>query len=109
MDADALLNPERRMLRVMQEKSGHDWTLAEILSACEWVDQAVAAGAGHGLSNAGFVSTTETSSAIVRLADEGQKAKDNGLLEARIWKWISVWQICNHNLNAMRLDLVSDS
>ena len=89
MDADALLNPERRMLRVMQGKSGHDWTLAEILSACEWVDQAVAAGAGHGLSNAGFVSTTETSSAIVRLADEGQKAKDNGLLEARIWKWIS--------------------
>ena len=89
MDADALLNPERRMLRVMQGKSGHDWTLAEILSACEWVDQAVAAGAGHGLSNSGFVSTTETSSAIVRLAEEGQKAKDNGLLEARIWKWIS--------------------
>ena len=89
MDADALLNPERRMLRVMQEKSGHDWTLAEILGACEWIDQAVAVGAGHGLSNVGFVTTTETSSAIVRLADEGQKAVSNGLLEARIWKWIS--------------------
>ncbi|MDE0869476.1 MAG: phenylalanine--tRNA ligase subunit alpha [Candidatus Poseidoniaceae archaeon] len=89
MDADALLNPERRMLRVMQGKSGHDWTLAEILSACEWVDQAIAVGAGHGLSNVGFVTTTETSSAIVRLADEGQKAMSNGLLEARIWKWIS--------------------
>ena len=89
MDADALLNPERRMLRIMQGESGHKWTLAEILSECEWADQAVAVGAGHGLSNAGFASTTETSSAIIRLADEGHKAKDNGLLEARIWNWIT--------------------
>jgi len=89
MDADALLNPERRMLRVMQTKGGHKWTLTEILSECEWEDQAIAVGAGHGLNNVGLVSTTETSSAIVRLADEGIKAGENGLLEARIWKWMN--------------------
>ena len=89
MDAVALLNPERRMLRVMQGKSGHQWTLTEVLTACEWGDQAVAVGAGHGLSNAGLVSTTESSSALFRLADEGHKAKENGLLESRIWNWIT--------------------
>ncbi len=89
MDADALLNPERRMLRVMQQKENHEWTLEEILSACEWTDQAVAVGAGHGLSNTGLVNTSESSSALVRLADEGLKARENGLLEARIWNWLS--------------------
>ena len=89
MDADALLNPERRMLRAMQGKSGHQWTLEEILSECKWADQAVAVGAGHGLSNADLVKTTETSSALVRLAEEGHKAKENGLLESRIWNWIT--------------------
>ena len=89
MDADSLLNPERRMLRVLQSKENHEWTLAEILNTCEWQDQAVAVGAGHGLTNAGFVSTTETSSEVIRLAEEGVKAKQNGLLEARLWKWIS--------------------
>jgi len=77
------------MLRVMRTKGGHKWTLAEILTECKWEDQAIAAGAGHGLKNAGLVSSTETSSAIIRLADEGIKANENGLLEARIWKWMN--------------------
>lgn len=89
MDADSLLNPERRMLRRMQEKPGHEWTLDEILEVCEWKDQAVAVGAGHGLTNSGFVKTNETSSSLVRLAAEGVKASDSGLLEARLWDWIS--------------------
>ena len=89
MDADALLNPERRMLRVMQSRGQHKWTLAEILSECNWTDQAVAVGAGHGLTNAGFAKTNETNSEIIRLAEEGRKAIENGLLEARLWKWIS--------------------
>ena len=71
MDADSLLNPERRMLRRMQEKPEHEWTLDEILEICEWKDQAVAVGAGHGLTNGGFVKTSETSSSLVRLAAEG--------------------------------------
>jgi len=89
MDADALLNPERRMLRVMQQKDTKEWNLSEILSACEWTDQAVAVGAGHGLSNAGLAKTSETSSITVRLADEGLKAREYGLLEQRLWNWIS--------------------
>ncbi len=89
MDADSLLNPERRMLRIMQTKVKHQWTLEEILDECNWKDQAVAAGAGHGLTNAGFVKTAETSLEIIRLADEGRNAKENGLLEARLWKWFS--------------------
>ena len=89
MDADALLNPERRMLRVMQSRGHHKWTLTEILTECNWNDQAVAVGAGHGLTNAGFAKTNETNSEIIRLADEGRKAVENGLLEARLWKWIS--------------------
>ena len=60
MDADSLLNPERRMLRRMQEKPGHEWSLTEILEACQWKDQAVAVGAGHGLTNGGLVKTKGT-------------------------------------------------
>ena len=89
MDADSLLNPERRMLRVMQSRGQHKWTLDEILTACDWTDQAVAVGAGHGLTNAGFVKTNETNSETIRLAEKGRNAVENGLLEARIWKWIS--------------------
>ena len=89
MDADALLNPERRMLRAMQSRGQHKWTLSEILSECNWNDQAVAVGAGHGLTNAGFAKTNEINSETIRLAEEGKKAIENGLLEARLWKWIS--------------------
>ena len=88
MDADSLLNPERRMLHRMQAKGGHEWSLDDVLEACEWSDQAVAVGAGHGLSNGGFVTTKETSSSVIRLAAEGMKAKEHGLLEARLWNWI---------------------
>ena len=36
-----LTNPERRMLRAMQ-KQQENWSLNEILDACDWTDQAVA-------------------------------------------------------------------
>ena len=50
MDAPNLLNPERRMLLKMQsEPSKSSWSLEEVLRACDWTDQAVAVGAGHGL------------------------------------------------------------
>ena len=48
MEAPNLLNPERRMLKVMQQDAGKEWTLEAILQACEWKDQAIAVGAGHG-------------------------------------------------------------
>ena len=52
MGAPDLLNPERRMLRAMQlSDPDRSWDLEGILAACEWTDQAIAVGAGHGLTN----------------------------------------------------------
>ena len=53
MEAPVLLNPERRMLKVMQAKGNHTWDLDGILSACEWKDQAVAVGDGSLRDNLG--------------------------------------------------------
>lgn len=89
MDAPNLLNPERRMLLKMQsEPSKSSWSLEEVLRACDWTDQAVAVGAGHGLENHGFVEVSETVSSEVRLDAEGEKAVENQLLEQRLWDWI---------------------
>jgi len=82
-----LTNPERRMLRAMQNRQG-SWSLDEILVACDWDDQAVAVSAGHGLSNQGLVKMTESSITDVILGSEGEKAASGGLLEARLWDFI---------------------
>ena len=82
-----LTNPERRMLRAMQSRH-ENWTLEEVLQACDWDDQAVAVAAGHGLSNHGYVKISESSETSVILGSEGEKAASNGLLEARIWDFI---------------------
>lgn len=87
MDPVNLLNPERRMLRRMQEDNRSDWSLDEILTACEWTDQAVAVGAGHGLENHGLVTVSETVSITVGLEAQGEQAREQGLLEARLWAW----------------------
>ncbi len=82
-----LTNPERRMLRAMQNREGH-WTLEDVLEACKWEDQAIAVAAGHGLSNHGFVKISETSNTDVLLGSEGKNAAENGLLEARLWDFV---------------------
>ena len=82
-----LTNPERRMLRALQGRD-ENWTLEEILDACNWDDQAIAVAAGHGLSNHGFVKINETSNTDVLLGSEGEKAAENGLLEARLWAFL---------------------
>jgi len=82
-----LSNPERRMLMALQGREGA-WTLEQVLVACEWEDQAVAVGAGHGLSNRGFVKIKESITNAIKLGIEGEKAVENGLLEARLWSWI---------------------
>ena len=89
MDASKLLNPERRMLKMMQSESSKDWSLQEILSACDWSDQAVAVGAGLGLSNTGLVVMEENVENLVKLSSQGASALENGLLESRLWSWIS--------------------
>ena len=82
-----LSNPERRMLRALQTREGN-WTLEEILADCNWTDQAIATGAGHGLSNKGLVNIKESSSIEIKLGQQGEKAAQEGLLEKRIWEWI---------------------
>ena len=90
MDAPNLLNPERRMLLVMQQQpSKTRWTLADVLDACEWTDQAVAVGAGHGLQNHGLVDLEEHVHREIRLDVEGERAVANGLLEQRLWTWMN--------------------
>ncbi len=88
MEAPVLLNPERKMLSVMQSDATKKWSLEEILVACGWKDQAIAVGAGHGLTNHGLVDTVEHVVSTVRLASEGTKAHQEGLLEHRLWTWI---------------------
>jgi phenylalanyl-tRNA synthetase alpha chain len=82
-----LSNPERRMLMALQGREG-PWTLEQVLAACDWEDQAVAVGAGHGLSNQGFVKIKESITNAINLGTEGESAVQNGLLEARLWAWI---------------------
>jgi phenylalanyl-tRNA synthetase alpha chain len=90
MDGPNLLNPERRMLLAMQgQPTKSSWSLDEVLDVCEWNDQAVAVGAGHGLQNHGLVTLEETVLREVRLDGEGERALANGLLEARLWAWMS--------------------
>ena len=89
MGAPSLLNPERRMLHIMQQnQSKGKWTLSEVLQACDWNDQAIAVGAGHGLQNYGFVSVEEIVHREIRLDVEGKSATAHGLLEQRLWAWM---------------------
>ena len=82
-----LTNPEKRMLKSLQSRDGN-WSLEEVLVACDWDDQATAVAAGHGLSNHGFVKISESSELKVILGTEGENAVSNGLLEARLWEFI---------------------
>lgn len=84
-----LLNPERRMLLRMQEHEKAHWSLDEVLEACDWTDQAVVVGAGHGLENHGLVSVEERVSTTVDLDAAGRQAREDGLLEHRLWSWLS--------------------
>ena len=96
-----LTNPEKRMLRIMQDRAG-DWTLEEVLKACNWDDQAIAVSAGHGLSNHGLVKIKESSNRDVILGSEGEKAVNEGLLEERLWNFI------RENKTATMADLSSN-
>ena len=89
--ADASLgNPERRLLKAMQaQDADKSWNMDDILSACGWNDQAKAAGAALGLVQAGFAEVDEQSTTLWSLGPEGKAALENGLLEERLWNWLS--------------------
>jgi phenylalanyl-tRNA synthetase alpha chain len=90
MGAPDLLNPERRMLRAMQlSEPDRSWDLESLLAACDWTDQAVAVGAGHGLENHGLVNLDEQVLREISLDVAGEDAQENGLLEHRIWTWMN--------------------
>jgi len=77
------------MLLKMQQNEQTVWSLDELLVACDWTDQAVAVGAGHGLENRGFVSVEENVTTEIRLDSEGDNALEFGLLEQRLWNWMT--------------------
>ena len=87
MDATQLVNTERRMLGVLQSDAEKEWTLHEILSQCDWSDQAIAVGAGQGLADKKLIKVIEQSQIQVKLASEGKLALENELLEARLFNW----------------------
>ena len=65
------------------------WSITSILEECEWNDQAQAAGAALGLVEAGFADVEERSTVKWTLGPEGKAALEHGLLEARLWTWLS--------------------
>ena len=88
-DGVELTNPERRMLRSMLVAPSEVHTLDRIMDACDWNDQAVAVGAGQGLCDKGVVEIQETVRRTIHPGQEGHNAITNGLLEERLWSWIS--------------------
>lgn len=90
MGSHSLSNPQRRLLRAMQESGTQTtWSITSILEECEWNDQAQAAGAALGLVEAGFADVEERSTVKWTLGPEGKAALEHGLLEARLWTWLS--------------------
>ena len=82
-----LVNTERRMLKAMLADSSKVWSLSDILTACDWQDQAIAVGAGLGIAEKGYAEVSETVTTEVKLGAQGQLALSEGLLEARLWDW----------------------
>ena len=83
---DNLVNTERRMLKAMLADSSKVWSLTDILTACDWQDQAIAVGAGLGVAEKGYAEVSETVTEV-KLGAQGQLALSEGLLEARLWDW----------------------
>ena len=94
-------NNERRMLRVMLSEPTHSWSLEQLLSATGWDDQVHVAGAGAGLEEAGLVEVLEERVNSVSLGGEGLLAASAGLLEARLWRWISEQQPDDRTMAAL--------
>jgi len=82
-------NNERRMLRAMLTDPSKKWALEELLAETGWTDQVHVAGAGKALQERGLVGMEESRSRLASLGAEGTKAAAEGLLESRLWKWIS--------------------
>ena len=76
------------MLRAMLAASNDVHSLDQIMNACDWNDQAVAVGAGQGLSDKGFVEVQESVRRTIHPGQEGHNASPMGCLK-HAWSWIS--------------------
>jgi len=84
-----LSNNERRLLTALQSEMEREWNLSALLEACGWSDQAHVSGAGLGLSERGLVEINESRATTFTLGPEGEAAHQDGLLEERLWNWLS--------------------
>ena len=94
-------NNERRMLKAMLSKPNQEWSLEQLLSVTGWNVQVHVAGAGKGLQEEGMVEVKETTSRLVSLGEEGNKAYENGLLESRLWDWIRSVEEDQRNMGSL--------
>jgi len=96
-------NNERRMLKAMLSDPKRHWSLKEILGVTEWEDQVHVAGSGKVLQKAGLLEINEMQSNFVTLGEKGILASKEGLLEARLWGWISNQEQEERTMGALML------
>ena len=94
-------NNERRLLGAMLSKPSKQWTLEELLSVTGWTDQVHVAGAGKALEDEGLVEVEESRITLLSLGEQGSKALAAGLLESRLWEWISNQSTESRNMNEL--------
>ena len=100
-------NPERRMLRAMLGAPDAIHSLSQVMSACNWNDQAVAVGAGQGLSDKGLAETQESVRRTIHPGKEAIMQLQMDCLRLVYGHGFHLkrnqqWPNCKRSLNAMR-------
>ena len=82
-------NNELIMLKAMLTNPSKDWTLDSLFEQTGWDDQVHIAGAGNVLSELKYVDINEEVTSLISLGHEGKNSLEIGLLESRLWSWIT--------------------
>ena len=82
-------NNELIMLKAMLTNPSKDWTLDSLFEQTGWDDQVHIAGAGNVLSELKYVDINEEVTSLISLGQEGKNSLEIGLLESRLWSWIT--------------------
>ena len=82
-------NNELIMLKAMLTDPSKDWTLESLFKETGWDDQVHIAGSGNVLSDLKYLEINEHITNFISLGQEGKKALEFGLLESRLWNWIT--------------------
>ena len=80
-----LTNPELLLLRAIIEEGSQHIPIDAVMVD----DQAIVVTASHGLKQHGLLTIDESIEIGYELGVEGEHALEHGLLENRIWEWIS--------------------